>query len=62
VLIDSTHVDVDEVLAHAQIVDFGCLIFTHLGDAHEIARLQEKIKRSGVARTLLAEPGMVLQL
>lgn len=62
VLIDSTHVDADEVLAHAQAADVGCLIFTHLGDANEIARLQEKIKRSGVARTLLAEPGMVLQL
>ncbi|MDX9857348.1 MAG: MBL fold metallo-hydrolase [candidate division Zixibacteria bacterium] len=62
VLIDSTHVDTDEVLAFVKDADLGALIFTHLGDDNEIARLREKIARSGLDRVLIAEPGLTLEL
>lgn len=62
VLIDSTHVDADQILDYMKDADIGTMIFTHLGDENEIARLREKIACSGVDRVLLAEPGLTLEL
>lgn len=61
VLVDSTHVDADRILDYMKDADIGTMIFTHLGDENEIARLREKIARSGLDRVLLAEPGMTLE-
>ena len=62
VLVDSTHIEVDDVLSYAKDADIGALIFTHLGDDNEIAHLREKITRSGLDRATLAEPGLTLAL
>ncbi|MBD3404073.1 MBL fold metallo-hydrolase [candidate division GN15 bacterium] len=61
-VVDSTHVDIDDILEYAATGEIGRVVFTHLGSVSEVRRLQSKIEQSGLSTVTIAEPGMTLQM
>jgi len=61
-IIETTHVDIDEIIQFARTSSVKQFILTHLGDDEEIDKLKTIIKKSGVQNINIADDGMCLKL
>ena len=61
-IVETTHVDTEEIFGHARKSTVGAYILTHLGDHDEVALLRQRICESGLENLLIAEDGLRLEL
>lgn len=61
-IIESTHIDVEELIDHARSSTVKKYILTHLGSADEVALLQQQISAAGADNIGIAADGMRLEL
>jgi ribonuclease Z len=61
-LIESTHVDVEQVLQHARNSSVKRYVLTHLGTDDEVAGLESAVAASALSNITLAEDGVILEL
>jgi ribonuclease BN (tRNA processing enzyme) len=61
-LIESTHVELDQVLRHARNSAGVKYVLTHLGNEAEVADLAQQIDASGLENIILAEDGLRLSM
>jgi ribonuclease BN (tRNA processing enzyme) len=61
-LIESTHLDLNQVLQHARGSAVVKYVLTHLGDEAEVADLARQIGSSGLKNIVLAEDGLRLPM
>ncbi len=61
-MVETTHVDIGEILDHARQSDVGAYVLTHLGSKEEVALLRQRITESGMKSMLIADDGLRLEL
>ena len=61
-LIETTHISVEAILELARGASIDHFVLTHLGDDHEVARLQKAVEESGLKNLRLTFDGMRLAL
>ncbi|MFQ6007776.1 MAG: MBL fold metallo-hydrolase [Candidatus Zixiibacteriota bacterium] len=62
VVLESTHIDLDEFFAFAQTIKVGWLIITHLGTEEEVANIVQGAQKAGLDNLATAFDGMELSL
>jgi len=62
ILIEPTHIDIEELMEYVQEVNIGRYIITHLGDAEELTMLATLIQKYGIDNMVTAHDGMELEL
>ncbi|MCP4685060.1 MAG: MBL fold metallo-hydrolase [bacterium] len=62
VIVETTHVDLQEILDHARQSTVGAYVLTHLGNSEEVAVLRQQVKDSGLKNMLIAEDGLRLEI
>ena len=61
-LVETTHIQVQQLLDHAASSSVKRYILTHLGGSEEVIELQQKIAGAGISNLVLADDGMRLDL
>ena len=61
-LIETTHVDIEQILEHARSSSVKRYVLTHLGTDDEVAKLKSAIAAAGLSNIVVAEDGMRLKL
>jgi len=61
-LVETTHVDVGEIIEHARTSTVKQYILTHLGNDDEAAGIDKRVRAAGITNMLLAADGMRLDL
>jgi ribonuclease BN (tRNA processing enzyme) len=62
VILESTHIDLDDFLAFAQTINVGLFVITHLGADDEVAGIVQGAQKEGINNLVTAEDGMELLL
>jgi len=61
-VVETTHIDLDDLFAFAAVSPETEFIFTHLGDGDDIQRLRAKVVATGLSNIRLAEDGLRIGL
>ncbi|MCK4632997.1 MAG: hypothetical protein KAT79_06970, partial [candidate division Zixibacteria bacterium] len=62
VVLESTHVDLDQFFEFAQEISVGRYLISHLGSADEIEQIKVLSEKYGLGNLLIAEDGMTIEL
>ncbi|MFH1374945.1 MAG: MBL fold metallo-hydrolase [bacterium] len=62
VLLEPTHIDIDEFFEFAPTVNVGQYVLIHLDTPEAVAQLELRAKKAGLDNLAMAEDGMVLEL
>ncbi len=62
VILESTHVDLGEFIAHAQTIKVGRYVITHLGTDEEVKEINRKISKAGLDNVTTAVDGLEIAL
>jgi ribonuclease Z len=62
VLVECTHIDINEIIEYAKSADVGLFVVTHLGSPSDVEHLRNRVQSSGFDNIVVAEQGMVLDL
>lgn len=62
VVLESTHIDLDEFFEFAQSVKVGKYVITHLGTEDEVTEIEQRAKKAGLDNLATAVDGMKLAL
>jgi ribonuclease BN (tRNA processing enzyme) len=62
VILESTHIDLDEFFAFAQTISVGRYVITHLGTEDEVAEITRLAQKAGLNNLVTAVDGMELPL
>jgi len=62
VLIETTHIDIEEFLIAVPDYDVGQFVLTHLGSPAEVEQIRQAIRKHAVSNVVIAEDGLVLPL
>ena len=62
VLLESTHIDLEQFFEFAQTISVGRYVLTHLGAADEVAEIEQRARKTGLDNLVTALDGMELVL
>lgn len=62
VIIETTHINIEEFLSVCGKYNVGLYILTHLGSPEEVEQIRQAISKSGVSNVSIAEDGLELPL
>jgi ribonuclease BN (tRNA processing enzyme) len=62
VVLESTHIDLEQFFEFAQTITVGCYLISHLGSADEIGQIRVLSEKYGLGNLLIAEDGMTIEL
>ena len=62
VIIETTHINIEDFLSVSGEYDVGKFILTHLGSPEEVVQIRQAISKNGAANVVIAEDGLKLPL
>jgi ribonuclease BN (tRNA processing enzyme) len=62
VVIETTHIDLDQLMEQAAVAGMGKFVLTHLGTADEVDHIRQKIAKGASDRFIIAHDGLTLEL